>query len=652
MAEELTQAQRATLQQVCDSIIPSLERDPDPAGIWARAASDYGTDRAVEQMLLGVPDPQIRGGLIELLDAFTEQNLGEAPSQEAREAILAGVAASSEEAAAGVAALAGMTLFLHYGVPDPETGVNPAWEAYGFPGPPGPPPDVPKPLEVIEPAGEDQTLEADAVIVGSGSGGGVIAASLAEAGLDVVVLEASGYFNESDFDGYELSAYERMIWRGGPTPTADGNISIQAGVTLGGGTTINWTNCLRTRPWVRAEWAKQGLEGLDGPDYDDHLDAVMDRLGANDRCSDLNGHQERMKQGAEKLGWSWERIIRNADPRSYSPETAGFLGFGDFSGSKQSGEKTFLADAAAKGARLAVRARAQTILVESGRAAGIEALAGQPNGGAPSKLTVRAPRVVVACGSLESPALLLRSGIGGPAVGKNLHVHPTSAVFGVYDEDMKAWMGPPQAGLCDEFADTGEGYGFLVEAAQYAPGLIGSALPWTGAVAHKEMMESVKFGGSFISLTRDRGGGEVTVDGQGEAVVTYAITDELDLTNLRQGLDAMARLHEAAGAKEIYSLATGLPAWERGEDLDAAIERFQSVHMGAGGQRLFSAHQMGSCRMGSDPKTSVAGPWGELHDTPGVWIGDASAFPSASGTNPMITIMALARRTAGAITAG
>jgi choline dehydrogenase-like flavoprotein len=77
----------------------------------------------------------------------------------------------------------------------------------------------------------------------------------------------------------------------------------------------------------------------------------------------------------------------------------------------------------------------------------------------------------------------------------------------------------------------------------------------------------------------------------------------------------------------------------------------QRIPLRAGGFRLFSAHQMGSCRMGPDPQTSVANPWGELHDTPGVWIGDGSAFPTSSGTNPMISIMALAHRTAEAIAA-
>ena len=120
------------------------------------------------------------------------------------------------------------------------------------------------------------------------------------------------------------------------------------------------------------------------------------------------------------------------------------------------------------------------------------------------------------------------------------------------------------------------------------------------------------------------------------------------------GLAVQVRLHEAAGARAIYSTAAGLPRWQRGEDLDGFIQQVQQVPfvpVAAGGQVLFSAHQLGSCRMGKDRSTSVANPWGELHDVRGVWIGDASAFPTATGTNPMVTIMALARRTAEAIAA-
>ena len=143
-------------------------------------------------------------------------------------------------------------------------------------------------------------------IVGSGAGGGVIAGELAKAGLKVCVVEAAGYFNESDFNQLELSAYESMYWRGGPQPTADFNVTVYAGAGLGGGTVINWTNCLRTRPWVREQWATEhGLEGVDGPDYDRHLDAIFERLSVNDRCSDLNGPHQRMKEGADALGWSF-----------------------------------------------------------------------------------------------------------------------------------------------------------------------------------------------------------------------------------------------------------------------------------------------------------------------------------------------------------
>src|SRR5262249_48100970 len=175
-------------------------------------------------------------------------------------------------------------------------------KTFGSPAAPSAPPEIEKPLQIPTPSGSEEAIEADAVIVGSGSGGAVVAAVLAAAGLDVVVLEAAGYFNESDFAQLELKAYQEMFWRGGPNPTVDGNVSLVAGTTLGGGTPTNWTTRLRPRPWVREQWAKEhGLEGVDGPEFDRHLDAVMERISANDRCSELNGTQQRMKEGAEAL---------------------------------------------------------------------------------------------------------------------------------------------------------------------------------------------------------------------------------------------------------------------------------------------------------------------------------------------------------------
>ena len=142
-----------------------------------------------------------------------------------------------------------------------------------------------------------------------------------------------------------------------------------------------------------------------------------------------------------------------------------------------------------------------------------------------------------------------------------------------------------------------------------------------------------------------------SIDADGNAVPNYPVTNELDIRDIRAGVETLVRMHEAAGARRSSGTARKAPSWNRGDDLEAFIADLNAQAIQPRDFLLFSAHQMGTCRMGTDPQTSVAGPCGELHDTPGVWIGDASAFPSASGTNPMITIMALARRTAHAIAA-
>ncbi|MGH2981578.1 MAG: GMC family oxidoreductase N-terminal domain-containing protein [Solirubrobacterales bacterium] len=648
MQTGLSEHQLGTLSLLCDTVVPAIEREPDPDGFWARKATDVGADTALAELLSALPAAELAGvGL--LLDELEGQGFGRA-SARSREQVLRNFSLMSSEAAAGVNALVNGALFMTYGVPDPATGQNPMWRRFGYPGPISAPPQEPASLQPLTPEGDELTLDADAVVVGSGAGGGVIAGVLAEAGLEVVVLEAGGHFDRADFNMLELWAFQNLYYRGGPTPTADLNVSMQAGATVGGGTTINWTNCLRTRPWVREQWATEfGLEGVDGPEFERHTDAVMQRIGANDRCSDYNGPTQRMKEGAERLGWSFERVIRNADPATYTPESAGYLGFGDQTGSKQSTARTYLRDVADAGGTILARTAAQRVLVEGGRAAGVEAAFLDPVSGRSAAVTVRAPVVVVACGALESPAMLLRSGIGGPAVGDNLHLHPCSALFAFYGEDQRSWWGPPHSGVVDEFADVEDGYGFLIETAQYTTGLGASALPFTDPRRHKQMVHEFARGASFIGLLRDRGAGRVTIDAEGNAVHHYALEDELDVRNTHRAIDAQARLHEAAGAQEIYSLAAGLPGWRRGEDLDRFIAHTQRVPLRAGGQKLFSAHQMSSCRMGVDPHTSVAGPWGELHDTAGVWIGDGSAMPTASGTNPMISIMALAHRTAEAI---
>ena len=646
----LTDAQRHTLKTLCDTFVPSIEVADDPHGFWARPASHLAVPEAIEQALAQLPAKQVEG-LGELLDALAAQGLNEAP-QEAREAIVHGFADSGPEGLAGIHALKGLAMTLNYALPDLGTGRNPNWEAIGYPGPVSAPREVPKELRVRVPEAAEVTIDADLCVVGSGAGGGVIAGELAAAGKQVCVLEMGGYFNESDFNQLELPAYQRMYLNGGPFPTTDGQITIQAGSTLGGGTVINWTNSLRTHPGVREQWAREfGLEGVDAAEFDRHLDAILGRLGATDACSDRNGNHERLREGCEALGYEFGPTVRNTDPASYEPRTAGFMGFGDASGSKRSSAKTYLADAQERGAELVAHCRAERILVEGGRAAGVEAEYASPDGRT-ARVTVRAPQVVVACGSIESPALLLRSGIGGPAVGDYLRLHPTTAVSGHYGEDQRVWWGPPQAAISHQFADLEDGYGFLLECPHHTTGLAAAAGAWESGAKHKEFMLEWSRTASFINLTRDRGHGRVGIDEAGNAVAQYPLADELDVRNFRRGLVEMVRLHEAAGARRIVALARKPTYWERGQDLDAFADEVGRLTLAPREHAIFSAHQMGTCRMGTDPETSVAGPWGELHDTEGVWIGDASAFPTASGVNPMITIMALAHRTAEAIAGG
>ena len=194
-------------------------------------------------------------------------------------------------------------------------------------------------------------------MVGSGAGGGVIAAELAAAGRSVIVLEAGGYFDGETAVQYEILAGPSVFYRGGGlTATADGNVNLWAGSTLGGGTTVNWSNCVRPPASLRGAWAREhGLSGVDGAEFDEHLDAVMARIGANEEASVYNGPHLRMIEGAQRLGWSYKRALLNLDGRLVESDRGALLTYGDRTGAKQGTLRTFLVDAAAKGARIVVQ---------------------------------------------------------------------------------------------------------------------------------------------------------------------------------------------------------------------------------------------------------------------------------------------------------
>ncbi|MBC7374067.1 MAG: GMC family oxidoreductase, partial [Frankiales bacterium] len=585
-----------------------------------------------------------QAGIAQLLDGLAMlgfQHQGRAT----REGMLGTAAALSPEAAIALQTLRGASCLLAHSLPDAQ-GRNPFWPAYGYPGPAVAPRDEASAITPYAPS-DGEVLSCDVVVVGSGAGGGTIAGVLAAQGKRVVVLEAGGASAPRDYRQLEVEASAAMMYRGGLALSADGNIGLLAGATLGGGTTVNWQNCVQPSDAVRQEWAQDfGLTDLATPEFDRHLEAVLARLSATDECSDLNGPHQRMTEGASALGWSVHTAVRNVDKHSYDADLAGYTQFGDPTGSKQSTLVTYLQDAVEHGAQILVHTRADQVCVENGTACGVAATYTDPATGAVARVQIRATDVVVACGALETPALLLRSGIGGPAVGQHLYLHPSAGMFGVYEQDQRAWWGPPQAAVMDEFRDLGDGYGLLIEGSQYYSGVFAFQLARRDGREHKEAMSKLGRMSDLLFILRDHAGGQVTVDAAGEAVHTYSLRDARDEAAFRKGIRVLAELHLAAGAQELWLNTPTAPVFREGDDLETWLATLDAMPIGAGGIAMGSAHQMGTARMGTDPATSVAQPTGELHDVARVWIGDTSAFPTPSGANPMLTCMALAHRTA------
>jgi hypothetical protein len=638
---DLTPTQREVLRALADTAVPSLQVEDDPHGFWATSGSDVGTHAAMEEALALAPEVD-QVGMAQLLDGLAMLGF-QHQGRKTREGMLGTLMALAPEALIAVTTLrAGACMYAHSLVG--EDGRNPFWPQYGYPGPQiAPPTDEPHIRPHVPTDGE--VLEADVVIVGSGAGGGTIAGVLAKQGKKVVVLEAGRATSERDYRQLEAEASATMMYRGGFTVSADGHAAILAGATLGGGTTINWHNCVKPSAEVRREWAREwGLEDVDSPEFDRHLEAVLARMKANDQCSDLNGPHQRMAEGAKALGWSIHTAVRNVDPDTYDPVAAGYTQFGDPTGSKMGTLNTYLRDAYDAGAVIVVNAKATQVCVEEGRASGVAATWTEPDTGQTRNVTVRAKDVVVACGALETPALLLRSGIGGPAVGHNLYLHPSSGIFGVYAEEQQAFWGPPQAAVMDEFRDLGDGYGFLVEGSQYYPGVFASSSPprrQAGQGGHEQARADGRLpvhparphGRHGHDRRGRRGGAQLRADRrarhrrlpQGPARDGQAARGRR-----RRGAvvrrDA-ARLEARRGRRRVVRRARPDPH-----------RRGRAVH-GLGppdGQRPHG-HRPGDRRSPADRRAA-------RH--PGVWIGDTSAFPTPSGANPMLTCMALAHRTA------
>ena len=494
------------------------------------------------------------------------------------------------------------------------------WEAVGYPGPLGPHPDAPAPrLEPIEPDGPLE-LECDVCVVGSGAGGGVAAAVLAAAGLDVVVLEAGGYWSERDFDGAERAALRRLYRGGGASATDDQGVGLIAGACLGGGTVVNYSTSFRTPAEVLEEW--EGL-GFPSAELGPSLDAVCERLGVNTDHNLPSRRDEVMRRGLDSLGWHVDAMPRDVLGCEQGV-VCGSCGYGCPLGAKQSTLRTWLEDAAAAGARIVVGTKARRVLVENGRIVGIDAGA----------VHVRTCTVVLAAGAIETPALLLRSGLRNPNIGRRLRLHPATAVFGIFDEEIRPWEGTLQALYSDQHRHLDDGYGVMYETVPAHPALLTAALPWDGATEHARLMASLPHLSGIAVIPRDRGSGRVRIGRDGEPIATYRLSPD-DARRLATGVDGAGRIMAAAGAREVFSAHARLQRFADG--FPAGAFRF-----GPGRGALYSFHIMGSARMGGSPAMSAANPAGETWEVPDLVIADGSAFPTASGVNPMITIEAIA----------
>jgi long-chain-alcohol oxidase len=646
---ELTEGQRRALGSICDTVCPG--------GAGLPSASELGVPEALLDAIDRNPRASERRQLAQLLGVWDSQPLTALGgggwkrfselSQEARERVLLSWCDSRlPQRRAAFQALCQGTRLFYWMLPAPDGSPSPVWADIGYPGPLGPnegaPPKAIAPLAIDH----DTDLECDVVVVGSGAGGGTAAGVLAAAGLDVVVLEAGGYYDDADFDGSELNAI-RTMYAGAPTASADQSLSLLAGACLGGGTVINYTTSFRTPDAIREEWAGHGVHAFADRDFGDSLDAVCERLGVNHEHSTPSSRDRAMRDGCMALGWhidAMPRDVRGCD----QGEICGYCPFGCRLGAKQSTVKTWLADAHATGTRILVGTKAGKVIVENGAARGVEAVTD-----AGHRVTVRARAVVAACGAIQTPAFLRRSGLRNRNVGQHLHLHPVTVAWGVFDDELRPWEGAMQALYSDQDVDLdGEGHGVKYETAAMHPHVVNGFWPWRGGRAYNELMRTLPNAVGIGAVLRDRDAGEVRVGRDGEPIVRYRLSS-FDRDNLRTGLEGGAQMLEAAGARRIFSSHADWVAYDPGVDGDR--HRFMRdadrCGWGSGQVSMASFHIMGSARMGGTPSTSACTPSGETWDVRDLVVCDASAFPSASGVNPMISIEAIAHMNASALAA-
>ena len=468
----------------------------------------------------------------------------------------------------------------------------------------------------------------DVVVVGSGAGGASVARVLSEAGMSVIVVEEGEYYDASTYSTDVFEALPRLYRDSGLT-VAEGRpaIPLPVGRCVGGTTVINSGTCFRAPDDVLARWRDEHGLGW-ASELDGEFEAVERALNVTPVVSGAVGRNaELCRIGAEAIGASNHGLARNARDVTccHSCPTGCAID------AKMAMHVSELPRAVAAGARIRSGQRVSEVIVESGRAAGVRCRGGYE---------VRADKVVLAAGALGTPELLLRQGLANSSgeVGRHLRIHPACWVGALYDEPVRGWDGVMQSWAVDEWNDRG-----LFLEATFSPLPFGGH--WLRGVGapYKARLERFDHLGVIGVHLSDRSEGRVSGSGH----ITYKLTRD-DAAALRFGIARAADVHFAAGATEVYPQVGRVSVLKPGEQTPLVEQgRFHPGEM-----RLEGFHPMGTTRMGPDPHTSVVAPSGETHDVPGLYVADASLFPTSLRVNPMITIMAVARRIAAGIADG
>ena len=489
----------------------------------------------------------------------------------------------------------------------------------------------------------DVVLDADAVVVGTGAGGGMAMRELARAGLDVVALEAGGHHGPADFDQREESMLPMLFEEAGARTTHDRAIRVLQGRGVGGSTVHNTNLCKRTPPELLELWERRhGVSGCGPADLAPVFDEVERDLSVAEIAETLRNPNNRvLERGVRALGVRGGPLRHNR----VGCRQSGFCELGCAYDAKQNSLKVLVPQALATGrATLLSDTRADRIEHDGDGVRGVRATACDARGAEVASVTVRARVVVLAASATGSAALAWRSALPDPhdRLGRGLHLHPGAAVAGVFDERIDGFAGIPQSYECTEWLDFAEASDRRVWITTVFAHPVGTAaaMPGFGA-AHTALMRQYPHLAVLVAMVHDRSEGRVEIDAEGFPVLRYTLGLR-DREQLATGLRGGARLLLAAGAREVVVPAATPLRIRREADLDAIGPWLGEPHA----MPLTAVHPMGGMCLGDDPHASVVASTGEHHQVRGLFALDASLFPTSIGVPPQLSIYAFARHLA------